>query len=307
MKIELPPDAPHIHNGTLIIQPIAPSFHSFVPYVTNDTSKIHITHHGESPPTDINWLFIFNTTNTPRTQHGRFSVQYSTAVACSKVEFLHVRNLYSFLFADIYFSQVEFWSVLIGIGGQGKKVKYHLNIIWWINNEETQIIKSIVFYSITTLYMFIMILTKRSLFLFMTLLIAILWFYAFLWFSFSSCLLIYFCKCLNYVVEINVYFLVTIFFFHTGRCRSFRSYKYIPFTHYQSPSNSFNTYSRTYSSSIRIIISSSIRIIGITRWLIVRKRNILVWSKRSTPSSMKPTNSFMVSARGISNTIFFLS
>ena len=108
MKIELPPDAPHINNGTLIIQPIAPSFHSFVPYVTNDTSKIHITHHGESPPTDINWLFIFNTTNTPRTQHGRFSVQYSTAVACSKVEFLHVRNLYSFLFADIYFSQVEF-------------------------------------------------------------------------------------------------------------------------------------------------------------------------------------------------------
>ena len=33
----------------------------------------------------------------------------------------------------------------------------------------------------------------------------------------------------------------------------------------------------------------SIRIIGITRWLVVRKRNILVWSKRSTPSSMKLT------------------
>ena len=46
----------------------------------------------------------------------------------------------------------------------------------------------------------------------------------------------------------------------------------------------------------------SIRSIGITLWLIVRKRNILVWSKRSTPSSMKLTNSFMVSARGISNT-----
>ena len=30
--------------------------------------------------------------------------------------------------------------------------------------------------------------------------------------------------------------------FHTGRCRSFRSYKYIPFTHYQSPRNSYNTY-----------------------------------------------------------------
>ena len=100
MKIELPPDAPHINNGTLLIQPIAPSFHSFIPYVTNDTSKIHITHHGESPPTGINWLFIFNTTNTHRTQHGRFSVQYSTAVACSKVEFSRVRNLYSFIFAD---------------------------------------------------------------------------------------------------------------------------------------------------------------------------------------------------------------
>ena len=46
----------------------------------------------------------------------------------------------------------------------------------------------------------------------------------------------------------------------------------------------------------------SIRIIGITRWLIVRKRNILVWSIRSTPLSMEQTSSFMVSARGISNT-----
>ena len=28
----------------------------------------------------------------------------------------------------------------------------------------------------------------------------------------------------------------------TERCRSYRSYKYIPFTHYQSPRNSYNTY-----------------------------------------------------------------
>ena len=37
-------------------------------------------------------------------------------------------------------------------------------------------------------------------------------------------------------------------------------------------------------------------------WLIVRKRNILVWSKRSTPFSIKLTNSFMVLARGINKT-----
>ena len=30
--------------------------------------------------------------------------------------------------------------------------------------------------------------------------------------------------------------------FHTGRCRSYRSYKYIPFTYYQSLSNSYNVY-----------------------------------------------------------------
>ena len=46
----------------------------------------------------------------------------------------------------------------------------------------------------------------------------------------------------------------------------------------------------------------SIQIIRITQWLIVLKRNIFVWSIRSTPFSTKLTNSFMVSARDISNT-----
>ena len=97
LTIEIPQDGPDINDGTLLIQAIAPSFHSFVPYVKNDTSTIHIVHHGKSPPTDINWLFIFNTTNTQRTQHGRFSVQYSTGVVCSKVVFSQVRK-FSLLF-----------------------------------------------------------------------------------------------------------------------------------------------------------------------------------------------------------------
>ena len=54
-------------------------------------------------------------------------------------------------------------------------------------------------------------------------------------------------------------------------------------------------------TSIFLLRTINHRVIPI-RWLIVRKRNILVWSNRSTPSSMKLTNSFMVSARGISNT-----
>ena len=38
----------------------------------------------------------------------------------------------------------------------------------------------------------------------------------------------------------------------------------------------------------------------------MRQRNTLVWSHRSTPFSMKLSNSFMVSARGICNTKKFL-
>ena len=52
----------------------------------------------------------------------------------------------------------------------------------------------------------------------------------------------------------------------------------------------------------RVILIICIHIIRTTLWLIVCKRNILLWSKRSTPFIMKLTNSFMVSARGISNT-----
>ena len=69
---------------------------------------------------------------------------------------------------------------------------------------------------------------------------------------------------------------------HTERCRSYGSHKYIPFTHYQLLRNSY-----------------------ITQWLIVHKRNILIWSKISTPfimAIMKLSSSFMVSARGISST-----
>ena len=102
IKIELQ-EGHDVNNGTLLIQAIAPSFHSFVPYAKNDTSTIHITHHGESPPTDINWLFIFNTTNTHRTQHGRFSLQYSTGVVCNNVVFSQVRDFSSSILVKLYF------------------------------------------------------------------------------------------------------------------------------------------------------------------------------------------------------------
>ena len=53
-----------------------------------------------------------------------------------------------------------------------------------------------------------------------------------------------FVKCFGFIDIITLIVIAKrlVLDFHTGRCRSFRSYKYIPFTHYQSLRNSYNTY-----------------------------------------------------------------
>ena len=46
-----------------------------------------------------------------------------------------------------------------------------------------------------------------------------------------------------------------LYLWHTERCRSFRSHKYIPFKHYQSPRNSYNMYTfiiRSNQNSFRV-------------------------------------------------------